>query len=123
MKAFCSRCAHMRFVKCSTCNTTGHRFAHCPDLWRRYLFTTKEGQLQQPLVNDLKKVEDRWCSGCGLSGHLEPQCYYYNRSHAPVSLLIHSYQDVYEREGTSNKVSFSNTPTSPQISTDSTANT
>uniref|UniRef100_A0A1Y1LXH2 Zinc finger CCHC domain-containing protein 7 n=1 Tax=Photinus pyralis TaxID=7054 RepID=A0A1Y1LXH2_PHOPY len=91
---FCQRCVSRQHIKCSICDMFGHADSHCPDLWRRYLFTTREGEVQRPEAGDEKRLEDLWCSGCGTNGHVEQHCRYY-RSHAAVSATIHSFQSVY----------------------------
>lgn len=93
---FCGGCVRKRQVICPICNMTGHKDSDCPDLWRRYLFTTKDGEVQEPTgAANMKLLEDRWCSGCGKNGHFEQNCHYYNRSHAATSVFIHSFQNVY----------------------------
>ncbi|KAF5279408.1 hypothetical protein FQA39_LY05518 [Lamprigera yunnana] len=57
---------------------------------------TEEGELVQPRGANLKNAEQQWCSGCGSNGHLEQNCCYYNRTHAPRSVFIYNYEDVYK---------------------------
>ncbi|KAJ8919778.1 hypothetical protein NQ315_006307 [Exocentrus adspersus] len=92
---YCWRCFKFRHDVCRLCHMKGHIADNCPDLWRRYHITIREGPLMVPEQAEITLLSQLWCSGCAGQGHLEHECNYYNRAYPPTTPYIMSYEDVY----------------------------
>lgn len=93
---YCNNCSNDREVRCKICKNQGHTPNRCADLWRRYIYTTSEGNPVE-FNTKLKPAVKRWCSGCGHRGHFEFQCNGYNRKYFPVNSMVRSFEDVYSQ--------------------------
>ncbi|KAJ8951337.1 hypothetical protein NQ318_009271 [Aromia moschata] len=96
--SYCWKCFKFRNSVCKICNMWGHIAKTCPDLWRRYHLTTKEGPIVTSQGPQLKRRDQQWCSGCAQRGHLEHECNYINKQYSPSVPYIISYEDVLSQE-------------------------
>ena len=58
---------------CNRCHAFGHFESFCPDRWRQYHHTIKEGKIVQGTQNHSKR-ENIFCYNCGEKGHLGHEC-------------------------------------------------
>ena len=58
---------------CNRCHAYGHFESFCPDRWRQYHRTVKEGEIVQGTPNHSKR-ENIFCYNCGEKGHLGHEC-------------------------------------------------
>ncbi|XP_017777956.1 PREDICTED: uncharacterized protein LOC108563712 isoform X2 [Nicrophorus vespilloides] len=91
---FCSKCANYKHHICRICQMKGHKEQMCPDTWRRYHLTTEDGPPVKCKNILTREPKDRWCSGCGNSGHYEFDCGW-NRSMSKNVPFIMNYKDIY----------------------------
>eukprot|EP00096_Caligus_rogercresseyi_P014761 TRINITY_DN7251_c0_g2_i1.p1 TRINITY_DN7251_c0_g2~~TRINITY_DN7251_c0_g2_i1.p1 ORF type:complete len:499 (-),score=107.56 TRINITY_DN7251_c0_g2_i1:43-1539(-) len=78
----CKRCLRLDKCRCSECFCFGHEARNCPNAWRQFHLTTKEGELSK--VRHFVPPEEKWCPNCGKKGHYQHQCNAYLVSPYPA---------------------------------------
>lgn len=58
---------------CHRCHAYGHFESFCPDRWRQYHHTIKEGEIVRGTQSDSKR-KTIFCYNCGEKGHLGHEC-------------------------------------------------
>ncbi|KAF2358121.1 K domain type 1 [Trinorchestia longiramus] len=77
--------------RCEVCHNKGHIKQMCPDLWRRYAFTTSGTVPVHPDPPSHRTVRLPSCFSCGRTGHLGPDCSHRVQNYVVMHQEIQSY--------------------------------
>ncbi|XP_003744125.1 zinc finger CCHC domain-containing protein 7 [Galendromus occidentalis] len=88
----CYRAQHLLETQCRICNIFGHKADICPDNWRRFHCTTREGPPIAPEAGEKLSLAKKFCSWCGRRGHFATDCGRAANS-GIASRFVHSYKE------------------------------